>query len=94
MTRFNVTVREHSYTGRFYSDVVHADSCEDALQVALKQAAASRLLPGPTRQQGFGAEAMGRTRTGQLDTGVAQGQRREDAQQPAAGQAAVPRPSP
>jgi hypothetical protein len=78
MTRFNVTVREHSYTGRLYSDVVHAESCEDALQVALKQAAASRLLPGPKPH----------------GSGVAQAERREGAQQPAADQAAAPRPSP
>ncbi len=94
MTRFNVTVREHSYTGRFYSDVVQAESCEDALQVAGQQAAASRLLPGPKPEQGFDAEVMGRTHAGRWDPGGAQAERREEAQQPAAGQAAAPQPSP
>ncbi len=94
MTRFNVTVREHSYAGRFYSDVVQAESCEDALQVASEQAAASWPLPGPRPQQGFDVAVTGRTRTWRLGTGVAQAGRREEAQQPAPEQAAGPQPSP
>ena len=53
MPLFNVAVREHTYTGRFYSDVVQASSFQEALQVAAQQAAvppppaAPQLLPGP-----------------------------------------------
>ena len=94
MARFNVTVREHSYAGRFYSDVVQAESCEEALQVASERAAAPRPLPGPRPQQGFGVAVTGRTHTRRLDTGVAQAECRQEAQQPAAEQAAGPRPSP
>ena len=86
MARFNVTVREHSYAGRFYSDVVQAESCEDALQVASEQVAASRPLPGPKPQQGFDVAVTGPTPTRRSDSG--------EAQQPAAEQAAGPQPSP
>ena len=34
MLLFNVTVREHTYTGRFHNDVVEAGSCEEALHLA------------------------------------------------------------
>ncbi len=94
MARFNVTVREHSYTGRIYSDVVQAESCEEALQVAAARAAASRLPPGPGPQQESDVAVTGPTRTRRLDTGCAQTERREEAQQPAAEQAAGPQPSP
>ena len=94
MTWFNVAVREHSYTGRFYSVVVQAESCAQALQVAGQRGAAPWPLPGPKPQQGFGVAVTGRTHTGRLDTGVAQAERREEAQQPAAAQAAAPQPSP
>ena len=94
MARFNVTVREHSYAGRFYSDVVQAESCEKALQVAAEQAAASRSRPGHRPQRGFDAAVPGRAHTGRLDTGAAPAGRREEAQQPAAEQAAGPQPPP
>jgi hypothetical protein len=58
MPLFNIAVREHTYTGRFYSDVVQAGSPEEALQVAAVQAAAPEPPPGPTPQ----AEAAGRPR--------------------------------
>ena len=55
MPLFNVAVREHTYTGRFYSDVVQASSFEEALQVAAQQAAAppppsAPQSPSPTPQ--------------------------------------------
>ena len=85
MPLFSVTVREHTYTGRFYSDVVQAGSSEEALQAAAEHAAVPWPPPGPTAQAEFDVTVTGRTRTGRLDTGVVHAGRREDAQEPAAG---------
>ncbi len=85
MPLFSVTVREHTYTGRFYSDVVQAGSCEEALQAAAERAAVPWPPPGPTPQAEFDVTVTGRTRTGRLDTGVVHAGRREDVQEPAAG---------
>ena len=90
MPLFNVAVREHAYTGRFYGDVVQAESYEEALQVAAGQAAVPRPMPGPEPQQRSGVAVTGHTCTGRLDTDVVQAEPREEAQQPAAVQAAVP----
>ena len=46
MPLFHVTVREHTYTGRYYHDVVEAESFEDALQLAAGRAAAPQPRPG------------------------------------------------
>ena len=43
---FSVMAREHTYTGRFYDDVVEAGSCEQALQLAAAQATAPKPPPG------------------------------------------------
>ncbi len=48
MPLFHITVREHTYTGRFYNDVVEAGSFEEALQLAADQATAHRPPPGST----------------------------------------------
>ena len=85
MPLFSVTVREHAYTGRFYSDVVQAGSCEEALQVAVERAAVPWSPSGPTPRGEFDAAVTGRTRTGRPETGVVHAGRREDAQLPAAG---------
>ena len=85
MPLFSVTVREHTYTGRFYSDVVQAGSCEEALQAAAEHAAVPWPPPGPTPRGEFDAAVTGRTRTGRPETGVVHAGRREDAQLPAAG---------
>ena len=82
MPLFSVTVREHAYTGRFYSDVVQAGSCEEALQAAAEHAAVPWPPPGPTPRGEFDAAVTGRTRTGRPDTGVVHAGRREDAQLP------------
>ncbi len=50
MPLFHVTVREHTYTGRFYHDVVEAGSCEEALHLAAGQATAPQPPPGPKPQ--------------------------------------------
>ena len=44
--QFYVTVREHTYTGRFYNDVVQAESFEEALQLAAERAAGLWPPPG------------------------------------------------
>ena len=49
MPVFSVAVREHTYSGRFYGDIVQAGSPEEALHVAAAQAA-SEPPPGPTPQ--------------------------------------------
>lgn len=58
MPLFNVAVREHAYTGRFYSDVVQAGSCQEALQAAAEQAAAPKPSPDPKLE----ADTAGRPR--------------------------------
>jgi hypothetical protein len=50
MPLFNVAVREHTYTGRFYSDVVQAESYEEALRVAAQHAAVLRPPTSPEPQ--------------------------------------------
>ena len=96
MRLFSVAVREHAYTGRFYSDVVQAESYEEALQVAAEHAAApwpppgstppGLTPPGPTPpgsmpQQGFDDAVTGRTHTGRPDTGAGHVGPREEAEQ-------------
>jgi hypothetical protein len=84
MPLFNVAVREHAYTGRFYSDVVQAESSEEALQTAAQQAAAPKPSPDPTVRQGFDVAVTEPTWTGRLDTDVVRTEPREEAQQLAA----------
>jgi hypothetical protein len=42
----HVTVRKHTHTGRYYHDVVAAESFEDALQLAAGRATAPQPRPG------------------------------------------------
>ena len=84
MPLFNVAVREHAYTGRFYSDVVQAESSEEALQTAAQQAAAPKPSPDPTVLQGFDVAVTEPAWTGRLDTDVVRTEPREEAQQLAA----------
>jgi hypothetical protein len=58
MPLFYVTVREHTYTGRFYHDIVEAGSFEDALQLAAGRAAA----PQPPPDAGSQPEGADRRR--------------------------------
>lgn len=90
MALFNVTVREHTYTGRFYNEVVEAESCEQALQMAAEQATAPRPSPGSKPQQGF--NVVVRETTGRLYNEVVEAESCEEALQLAAEQATVPRP--
>ncbi len=94
MPLFHIAVREHTYTGRFYSDVVRAGSCEEALRVAARHAAVPRPPPGAGPQHGSDVAVTGRTRPGRLDTGVVQPSRREESVQVAAVPGPPPGPAP
>src|SRR5271166_6294784 len=56
MPWFSVAVREHAYTGRFYSDVVQAESCEEALQAAAEQQPAAEQAAEQAGEQQPAAE--------------------------------------
>jgi len=56
MPWFSVAVREHAYTGRFYSDVVQAESCEEALQAAGEQQPAAEQAAEQAGEQQPAAE--------------------------------------
>jgi hypothetical protein len=94
MPLFYVAVREHTYTGRFYSEAVQAESPEEALQVAAEHAAVPRPPPVPVPQQVFDVAATGPTPTGRLDTDVVQASRREEVPQVAAALRLPPGPAP
>ena len=94
MPLFNVAVREHAYTGRFYSDVVQAESYEEALQVAAEQATVPRPPPGPRPQQGFDVAVRAQAYAGRFYSDVVQAESCEEALQVAAEQAATPQPPP
>ena len=93
MPLFSVAVREHTYTGRFYSDVVQAGSREEALQVAAQHAAVPR-PPGPEPQQGSDVTVPGDTCAGRLDADAVRASRREEAVQVAAAPEPPPGPAP
>ena len=93
MPLFSVAVREHAYTGRFYSDVVQAGSFEEALQAAAEHAAVPWPPPGPTPEEGFDVAVTRRAHPGRLDTDVVPAERREEAQEPAPEQVAAPEPA-
>ena len=93
MARFNVTVREHSYAGRFYSDVVQAESCEDALQVAAEQAAGPQPSPGAPLPRGFSVVVREQAYAGRFYSDVVQAESCEEALEAAAARADAPQPS-
>jgi hypothetical protein len=90
MPLFNVAVREHTYTGRMYSDVVQAGSPEEALQVAAQHAVVAGPPAGPSPQHGSGVAVTGPACTGRLDTDVVRASRPGEPVQVAA----VPGPPP
>jgi hypothetical protein len=92
MPLFNVTVREHTYTGRFYSDVVEAESCEGALQLAAEQATAPQPPPGAKPQRGF--DVAPTENTGRFHSDLVEAESCEEPVQPAAEQATAPQPPP
>ncbi len=93
MALFHITVREHTYTGGFYSDVVEAGSGEEALQLAAGQA--TRLQPPPgSKQQPFNVTVREHTFTGGFYSDVMEAGSGEEALQFAAGQATGLQPPP
>ena len=94
MPSFYVAVREHTYTGRFYSEAVQAASPEEALQVAADHAAVPQPPPAPTPQQVSDVAATGRAPAGRLDTDLVQASPREEAPQAAAALRPSPGPTP
>jgi hypothetical protein len=93
MQLFNVTVREHAYTGRFYSDVVAAESCKRALQLAAEQATAP-LPPSSEPQRGFDVAVREHAYTGQFYSDVVAAESCEEALRLAAERATAPEPAP
>ena len=94
MPLFNVAVREHTYTGRFYSDVVQASSCEEALQVAAQHAAAPPPSPAPEPRQGFSVVVREQAPAGRVYSDVVQASSCEKALQAAAAPEPLPAPAP
>jgi hypothetical protein len=94
MPLFNVAVREHTYTGRLYSDVVQAGSPEEALQVAAQHAVVPGPPAGPRPQHGSDVAVTGPTRTGRLDTDVVRASRRGEPVWVAAAPGPPPSPAP
>ena len=94
MPLFNVTVREHAYTGRFYDDIVTAGSCEEALQLAAERAAVPQPPPDSKPQQGFDAVVREHAYPGRFYDDIVTAESPEEALQPAAEQATVPQPPP
>jgi hypothetical protein len=89
-------VREHTYTARFYNDVVEAGSCEQALQLAAAQATAPQPPPG-SGQRSFTvtvAEHAYGTGAGRFHDDVVEARSREQALHLAAAQATAPQPPP
>ena len=93
MPLFQITLREHTYTGRFYNDVVEAGSFEEALQLAAGQATASRPPPG-SRQRSFYVTLREHTCAGRSYNDIVEAGSFGEALQLAAGQAAGPEPPP
>jgi hypothetical protein len=91
MPLFHVTAREHTYTGRFYHDVVEAGSLQQALQLAAGPAAAPQ-PPAAQPQREFNVAGTEHPPTGRPDRDVTPAKSCEQAQHPAAGPAAAPEP--
>jgi hypothetical protein len=94
MPLFNVTVREHAYTGRFYNDVVTAGSCEEALQLAAERATAPRPPPYSKPQPGFNVAVREHADPGRSYNDVVTAGSCEEALQLAAERATAPQPPP
>ena len=65
MPLFHITLREHTYTGRFYNDVVEAGSFAEALRLAAGQAAGPQPPPG-SRRRSFNVTLREHTYAGRL----------------------------
>jgi hypothetical protein len=93
MPSFTVMIREHAYTGRFYGEVVQAESYEKALRVAAGHAG----MPGPSGPelpQELGTTVPERARSGPSANAAVHAERREEVPQPAAAPQPPPGPEP
>ena len=93
MSLFHITLREHTYTGRFYHDVVEAGSFEEALLLAAGQATGPKPPPG-SGQRSFNVTLREHTYTGRFYHDVVEAGSFEEALVLAAGQATGPEPPP
>jgi len=84
MALFSVTMREHTYTGRFYHDVVEAESCEEALQLAARQAVVPQ-APAGAMPRSFSVTVREQTPSGWFYHDVVEAESGEQALQRAAG---------
>jgi hypothetical protein len=94
MPLFDVTVREHAYTGRFHHDVVQAESFQEALHVAAEHAPTPPPPPGPRPQRGFDVAVREQAYTERSYSDVVQAESWQEALHVAAEQAVAPRPRP
>ena len=94
MPLFNVTVREHAYTGRFYDDIVTAESPEEALQLAAERATVRQPPPDSKPQQGFDVAVREHAYPGRFYDDIVTAESHEEALQPAAEQPTVRQPPP
>jgi hypothetical protein len=91
MPSFSVMVREHTYTGRFYGEVVQAESYEKALRVAAEHAGMPQ-PSGPGLRQEPGTMVTEQDHSEPSTNAAGYTERREEVLQPAA--AAKPPPGP
>ena len=94
MSLFNVTVREHAYTGRFYDDTVTAESCEEALQLAAERATAPQPPPDSKPQPGSDVVVREHAHPGRFYDDIVTAESCEEALQLAAERATAPQPPP
>jgi hypothetical protein len=98
MPLFSVTVREHAYTGIFYSDVVEAGSARDAVTVAGARAEArpwfpEDAAPAPVPPRGFSVVVRGQAGAGPLYSDTVQAGSAAEALRVVAALAAAPQPA-
>ena len=94
MPLFNVTVREHAYTGLFDHHVVEAGSCEEALQLAAERASGPQPRPDPGQQRGFNVAVREHAQPGRSDHYAVEAGSCEEALQLAAERATAPQSPP
>jgi len=85
MALFSVTLREHTYSGRFYHDLVDAESCEAALHRAAAQATVPQ-APAGSAPRSFSVTVREQACTGWFYHDVVEAESGEQALQLAAAQ--------
>lgn len=93
MPSFSVMVREHAYTGRFYGEVVQAESHEKALRVAAEHAGMPQ-PSGPGLWQESRTTGTEQAHSGPPADAAVHPERREEVPEPAAAPQPPPGPGP